>query len=55
MTKPLEEELARLKGLVTGMGELTGVQLEKQRSGPRKGRILSSPITSSKGSRKPIA
>ena len=28
MTKPLEEELARLKGLVTGMGELTGVQLE---------------------------
>jgi len=28
MTKPLEEELARLKGLVTGMGELTGVQLQ---------------------------
>ena len=28
MTKPLEEELARLKGLLTGMGELTGVQLQ---------------------------
>ena len=28
MMKPFEEELVRLKGLVTSMGELTGAQLQ---------------------------
>ena len=54
MTKPLEEELARLKGLVTGMGELTGVQLQAA-IGSTEEPIPSLPAASFKGSRKPIA
>ena len=52
--KPLEEELAHLKGMVRDMGKLTGLQLEAA-IGSIEGPDSKLADNVIKGSRKPIA